>query len=348
VLEMAILNRAGRRYISHPYHPTTQRRTQMDETALRPEPRQLGITAAKVINILCKTNPPGWTQSDGFVMPWGGRVIAPSTDYLGHPLGKPGSNGVDTWGHLNRVETGWGNWFGIIAQVCKSWNEVTQQRRRNPSHITIHDWHSSVDAWEKYGGRILREIKTSHNTYEDLHSIYVGYGAIQNKIQAHTLINLLCDLVPQLEKLHMPATTTEIGLRAAKTLTMRALGLRDSIQLVTWLHGLPTTRAKDFLALIQDSPRATVIHILEGCEKNALLNLTTQGYLPERPLQGPGGHPSREHLLPSSWYLNKNCFHGSPTCKTCYNTFRNGRATYRSIQLISLPTTHCPKGKMEP
>jgi len=68
-------------------------------------------------------------------------------------------------------------------------------------------------------------------------------------------------------------TTTEIGLRAAKTLAMRGLGLRDSIQLVTWLHGLPTTRAKDFLALIKDSPRATVIHILEGCEQIALLIL---------------------------------------------------------------------------
>jgi len=68
--------------------------------------------------------------------------------------------------------------------------------------------------------------------------------------QAHKLINLICYLVPTLEKLHMPDTTTEIGLPAAKTLAMRALGLRDSIQLVTWLHGLLTTRAKDFLALI--------------------------------------------------------------------------------------------------
>jgi len=45
----------------------------------------------------------------------------------------------------------------------------------------------------------------------------------------------------------MPNTTTEIGLRAAKTLAMRGLSLRDSIQLVTWLHGLPTTGQKDFL-----------------------------------------------------------------------------------------------------
>ena len=74
-----------------------------------------------------------------------------------------------------------------------------------------------------------------------LHSIYVGYGAIQNKIQAHTLINILCDLVPQLDKLHIPATATEIGLRAAKTLVMRALDLRDSIQFVTWLHGFSST-----------------------------------------------------------------------------------------------------------
>ena len=127
-------------------------------------------------------------------------------------------------------------------------------------------------------------------------------------MQAHKLINLLCDLVPQLEKLHMPATTTEIGLRAVKTLAKRALGLRDSIQLVTWLHGLPTSRAKDFLALIQDSPRATVIHILEGCEQIALLNLATQGYLPERPLQGPGGHPIREHLLPFILVFERELF----------------------------------------
>ena len=140
-LEAAILNRAGRRYISHPNHPTTQRLTQLDATALLQERRQLDITAANVINILCKTNPPGWTLSGGYVSPWGGREIAPSTDYLGHPLG----NGVNTWEHLNRSETGWGNWFGIVAQVCKSWNEVTQKRRRNPSHITIHDWHSIAE-----------------------------------------------------------------------------------------------------------------------------------------------------------------------------------------------------------
>ena len=130
----------------------------------------------------------------------------------------------------------------------------------------------------------------------------MGYGAIQSKTQEHKLINLLSDLVPTLEKLHMPGTTTEIGLRAAKTLAMQALGLRDSIQLVTWLHGLPTTRAKDFLALIQDPPRATIIHILERCEQIALLNLATQGYLPERPPQGPGGHPIREQLLYSLYW----------------------------------------------
>jgi len=64
---------------------------------------------------------------------------------------------------------------------------------------------------------------------------------------------------------------------------MRGLELRDSIQLVTWLHGLPPTRAKDFPALIKDSPRAKVIHILEGCEQIALLIMVTLGYLPRRP-----------------------------------------------------------------
>ena len=223
---------------------------------------------------------------------------APSIDYLGYPIGQPRCNGVDKWGHLNRLETGWGNWFGIIAQVCKAWNEAAQKRRSNPSHITIHEWHGVIADWETYEGRILREIKTSHKTYAKLHSIYVSYGAIQSKTQAHKLVNLLCDLVPTLKKLHMLDTTTEIGLRAAKTLTMQGLGLRDSIQLVTWLHGLPTTGAKDFLALIKDSPRATVIHILEGCEQIALLILTTQGYLLERPL-----HPTDVAFPPSTTHL---------------------------------------------
>jgi len=96
----------------------------------------------------------------------------------------------------------------------------------------------------------------------------------------------------------MPNTTTIIGLRAAKTLAMRGLGLRDSIQLVTWLHGLPTTGARDFLALIKDSPRATVIHILEGCEQIALLNLATQGFLPRMPPQELGDEPTGKQLLP--------------------------------------------------
>jgi len=58
------------------------------------------------------------------------------------------------------------------------------------------DWHSDLENWVIYGGRILREIKTSYKTYAKLHSIYVGYGAIQSKTQAHELINILCDLAP--------------------------------------------------------------------------------------------------------------------------------------------------------
>ena len=106
----------------------------------------------------------------------------------------------------------------------------------------------------------------------------------------------------------MPNTATEIGLRAAKTLAMRGLGLRDSIQLVTWLHGLPITGAKDFLTLMQDSPRATVIHILEGCEQMALLNLVTQGYLPDEPLQEFGGHPIGKQLLPFVLVFERELF----------------------------------------
>jgi len=96
----------------------------------------------------------------------------------------------------------------------------------------------------------------------------------------------------------MPGTTTGIGLRAAKTLAIPGLALQDSIQLVTWLHGLPVTGAKEFLTLIQDSPRATVLHILEGFEQIALLKLVTQGYLPDKPLQEFGGHPIGKQLLP--------------------------------------------------
>jgi len=115
-------------------------------------------------------------------------------------------------------------------------------------------------------------------------------------------------MAPTLRKLHMPGTTTGIGLRAAKTLAIPGLALQDSIQLVTWLHGLPVTGAKEFLTLIQDSPRATVLHILEGCEQIALLNLVTQGYLPDKPLQEFGGHPIGKQLLPFVLVFERELF----------------------------------------
>jgi len=89
---------------------------------------------------------------------------------------------------------------------------------------------------------------------------------------------------------------------------MRGLALRDSIQLVTWLHGLPTTGAKGFLNLMRDSPRATVLHILEGCEQIALLNLVAQGYLPETPLQEFGGHPVGQQLIPFVLVFDRDLF----------------------------------------
>jgi len=119
-LEPAIMNRTGRSYISHPNHSTTQRLTQLAEIPLQQERRQFGITAANVIDILCKTDPPDCTLSYLVDMNRSDeKSIASSTGYLGYPLGKPGSNRVDTWGHLNRSETGWGNWFGIIAHGMK-------------------------------------------------------------------------------------------------------------------------------------------------------------------------------------------------------------------------------------
>jgi len=219
-LARAIMNRTGRSLLSSPNHSTTQRLIHLAEIPLQQERRQFGITAATVINILCKTDPPDTNTADR----------APSTDYLGHPIGQPGRTGVDNWGNLNRSETGWGNWFGIIAQVCKAWNEAAQKRRSNPSHIKIHDWHGVVEDWETYGGRILREIKTSYKTYAKLHSIYVSNGAIQSKSQAHKLINLLYDLVPTLKKLHMP---DKMARTCGKSLPPRPSGGDNSLK-VSW------------------------------------------------------------------------------------------------------------------
>ena len=222
----------------------------------------------------------------------------------------------DVWDNLTCSESGWGNWFESITRVCKSWHKVTQRRRSNPSYIAACDYLWGARRGLTSETRILKEIKTSHKTYTNLHSIYVGYGAISTKTQAHEIINTLCDLTPTLRKLHMPGTNTEIGLRAAKSLAMRGLALWDSIQLVTWLHGLPTTDTKGFLTLMRDFPRATVLYILEGCEQIALLNLVTQGYLSETPLQEFGGHPVGYSGSPSSWCSIKISSQGLPTCKT--------------------------------
>jgi len=185
---------------------------------------------------------------------------------------------------------------------------VTQRRRSNPSFIAVCDY-----LWGAQGGltsetRIIKEIKTSHKTYTQLQSICIGQGSINTKTQAHKLINILCDLTPTLKKLGLPGTNTEIGLRAAKSLAIRGLALRDSIQLITWLHGLPVTGAKGFLNLMGDSPRATVLHVVEGCEQIALLNLVTQGYLPEKPLQDFGGHPAGSQRVPFVLMFDRNLF----------------------------------------
>jgi len=139
-LTKAIMNRTGRRSLSHLNHLATHRLTQLAEIPLQKERRQFSITAANVI----KTDP-----SDNIMMD--DRPTASATDYLGYPIGQPGSNGVDYWGNSNRSETGWGNWFGIIAQACKTWNVVAQKRRSNPSHLTIYDGHSVVEDWKIYG-----------------------------------------------------------------------------------------------------------------------------------------------------------------------------------------------------
>jgi len=59
---------------------------------------------------------------------------------------------------------------------------------------------------------------------------------------------------------------------------------------------------------MRDSPRATVIHVLEGCEQITLLNLVTQGYLPKKPLQEKGGHPTGVQLLHYTLVFDQELF----------------------------------------
>jgi len=59
---------------------------------------------------------------------------------------------------------------------------------------------------------------------------------------------------------------------------------------------------------MRDSPRATVLHILEGCEQIALLNLVTQGYLPETPLQEFGRHPVGHQRIPFVLVFDRDLF----------------------------------------
>jgi len=160
---------------------------------LQEERHQFCMTAAEVINILCRTDPPA-TRGGG-----GQEVMSPRSDYLGTPSEaklplEPHAGHIR--GYSDKEGTGWGNWFGSIACVCKAWNAITQVRRRNPLHFTIDDWHHDLNLWEYYEGQTIREILTFHASYSTLHSIYLGAGAIQNISQVHRLINLLCDHVP--------------------------------------------------------------------------------------------------------------------------------------------------------
>jgi len=163
-LAKAITDSTGRRPASHPYHSTTHRLTQLNANSLQQERRQLGTTAKNIIHILCKTELSDILTDRGYT--------ASATDYLGYLTEETGFTGVDTWGNLRRSESGWGDWFGIIGQVCKSWHEVTQKRRSNPSHITIHARHSKAEYWSAYGGRILWEIQTSYKTTKNYYTVY--------------------------------------------------------------------------------------------------------------------------------------------------------------------------------
>jgi len=110
---------------------------------LQQERRILGTRAKNIIHILCKTE-----LSDTLL---NRRYTTSATDYLGYLTETTVFTGEDKWGVLRRTESGWGDWFVVIGQVCKSFHTVTQKRRSNPSHITLRD------VWENEG-RAYREI----------------------------------------------------------------------------------------------------------------------------------------------------------------------------------------------
>ena len=284
-LAKTILSKTGKRPRSHPDHPTTCRSPTLTTDSLRQGKQQSSFTAECVIHILCNTDLAYWLTDRGYKVPGLDHLGCPyGVSPLGQPMFLNGSPIGTEWEHLDSSER-WGNWFESITRVCKSWHKVTQRRRSNPSFIAVCDYLCGARGGLTSETRLSREIKTSHKTYTQLQSICVGNGAINTKTQAHELINTLCDLTPTLKRLSLPGTNTATGLRAAKSLAIRGLALRDSMELVTWLHGLPVTNAKGFLDLMRDSPRITVLHVLEGCEQIALLNLVTQGYLPDTPLR---------------------------------------------------------------
>jgi len=84
-LTKAILSRTGRRPLSHPNHSTTHRLTNLTEESLQYEKRQFGLTAECVIHILCNTDLANMLTGQGYK--------ASATDYLGYPMGMPGSTG---------------------------------------------------------------------------------------------------------------------------------------------------------------------------------------------------------------------------------------------------------------
>ena len=120
-LTTAILFSTGQRALSHPNHSTTHRLTNLTEDSPQYEKQQFGLTAECVIHILCNTDLADMLTLQGYK--------ASATDYLGNPMTE-GTGGI--WGNLNSSESGWGNLFGIITQVCKSWHKVAQRRRVIP------------------------------------------------------------------------------------------------------------------------------------------------------------------------------------------------------------------------
>ena len=224
-LATAIQESTGRRPASHPNHSTTYRLSQLNAKLLQQERQLLGNRAKNIIHILCTTDLADTLLDRGYT---------PSAkDYLGYGAETPVFTGEDNWGVLRRTESGWHDGLGVIGQVCKSWHTVTQKRRSNPSHITISQEREN-------GGRAYWEIQSSYRTYTKLHSVHLGKWVLQNKTQAHDLVNILYDRVPTLKKAASGKDISNAGIGIAGQHTTSYPATWSAHD---WSKGLPVLNA---------------------------------------------------------------------------------------------------------